>query len=280
MLKERLMTAAVLIPLVIWGIFGLSTFPAFSIVIGVFVSLGVLEWTRLIGLDQYEKKQPGVKNSYLIIVILLMFASFAAMQNSFLFSLLLIASVVWWTVQLIDLPSYEGESGFGDKSILKNLWTGIYLLVPTWASLMFLHQQPEIGSGLVMLLLLLIWTADSGAYFAGRKFGKNKLAPLISPGKTKEGAYGAFAASGLVAFFGGLWLDLGFFQFIFFIILSLIVVVYSIGGDLLESVYKRRAGVKDSGTLLPGHGGVLDRIDSLMVASPVFTLGIWVLGII
>jgi len=270
------MTAAVLIPLVIWGIFGLSTFPAFAIVIGLFVSLGVLEWTRLIGLDKNKQFQ----NSYLIIIVALLFASYAVMQSGFLFTLLLISSVVWWTVQLFNLPSYEGESGFGDDSTLRNLWTGAYLLVPTWISLMFLHQQSEIGSGLVLLLLLLIWTADSGAYFAGRKFGKNKLAPLISPGKTKEGAYGAFAASGLVAFFGGLWLDLGFFQFIFFIILSMIVVIYSIGGDLLESVYKRRAGVKDSGALLPGHGGVLDRIDSLMSASPVFTLGLWLIGVI
>ena len=132
----------------------------------------------------------------------------------------------------------------------------------------------------LLFLLLLIWTADSGAYFAGRKYGKNKLAPLISPGKTKEGAYAAFAASGIVAFFGGLWLDLSFIQFVFFILLSAIVVIYSIGGDLLESVYKRRAGVKDSGALLPGHGGVLDRIDSLMSAAPIFTLGVWILGVI
>ena len=270
------MTAAVLIPLVIWCIFGLSTFPVFAIVIGVIVSLGVSEWARLTGFDQYKQYQ----NSYLIIIILLMFASVGLMQSGFLFALLLLASVAWWTVQIFNLPSYDGESGFANDNMLNNLWTGIYLLVPTWASLIFLHQQAEIGSGLVMLLLLLIWTADSGAYFAGRKFGKNKLAPLISPGKTKEGAYGAFAASALVAIIGGFWLDLGFFQFIFFIILSMIVVVYSIGGDLLESVYKRRAGVKDSGTLLPGHGGVLDRIDSLMSASPIFTLGIWLLGII
>ena len=276
MLKHRLITASLLIPLVIWGIFGLSTFPAFAVVIGLFVSLGVLEWTRLIGLD----KQKQYQNSYLIIIIALLFASYAVMQSGFLFTLLLLASVSWWTVQIFNLPSYEGELGFGENSTLKNLWTGIYLLVPTWISLMFLHQLPEIGPGLVLLLLLLIWTADSGAYFAGRKFGKNKLAPLISPGKTKEGAYGAFAASGIVAFIGGLWLDLGFFQFIFFIVLSLIVVIYSIGGDLLESVYKRRAGVKDSGALLPGHGGVLDRIDSLMSAAPVFTLGLWILGIV
>lgn len=275
MLKERLMTAAVLIPLIIWGILSLSTFPAFALVIGAFVFVGALEWMRLIRLDKH-------KNDYLIIVVALLFASYAVMQSEFLFVLLLLASVAWWTMQIFDLPAYQGEQGFGDagtQTTLKNCRTGVFLLVPTWVSLMFLHQQPEIGPGLVLLLLVLIWTADSGAYFAGRKFGKNKLAPLISPGKTKEGAYGAFAASAIVAFIGGLWLDLSFIQFLFFLVLCMFVVIYSIGGDLLESVYKRRAGVKDSGALLPGHGGVLDRIDSLMSASPVFTLGVWLLGI-
>ncbi len=274
MLKHRVMTAAILIPLVIWAIFALSTFPVFAIIIGVIVFLGALEWVRLIDLHK------TYKNSYLLLIVALLFASYGVMQSGILFSVLLLVTVAWWTGQILRLSSYEGERGFTDSGVLNTAWTGAFLLVPTWASLMFLHQQPDIGPGLVLLLLLIIWVADSGAYFAGRKYGENKLMPLVSPGKTKEGAYGAFAASFVVTIIGGLWLDLNFFQFIFFILLSFIVVIYSIGGDLLESVYKRRAGVKDSGTLLPGHGGVLDRIDSLMSASPIFTLGIWLLGII
>jgi len=242
---------------------------------GVFVAIGLNEWMRIIGFA----KNP-FNTQYFILVILLLFATIGLMQHPWAIGLLLIASVIWWTIQLLDLSSYHGETGYHQNDLLKNLWTGIFLLVPTWASLVYLHQQPDHGPGLVLYLLVLIWTADSGAYFVGRARGKNKLAPLISPGKTREGAYGAFAASGVVTIIGAIWLELSFMQFVFFILLNCLVVVYSIAGDLLESVYKRKAQIKDSGTLLPGHGGVLDRIDSLMSASPLFTLGLWVIGII
>lgn len=275
MLKHRIITAAILIPIVIWGILTLSTLPAFGIVLGIFVILGVLEWGRLINLQSFSSI-----NNYIAIMITAMLAAIALMQSDTLFFLFLSVSIGWWTIQILQLSSYAGETGFEPKQQMENLWSGCFLLVPTWASLVFIHQDASNGPQLVLFLMILIWTADSGAYFSGRKYGKNKLAPLVSPGKTKEGAYGAFVVSAIVAIFGGIWLDLGFFQFIFFILLSLIVVIFSIGGDLLESVYKRKAQVKDSGALLPGHGGVLDRIDSLMSASPVFAMGIWLLGII
>ena len=276
MLKQRLITAAILIPLVLWGILGFSTLPAFGIALGIFVVLGVFEWMRLI---QFQGSS-SYQYTYVTLIISGMLASLALMQSDFLFFLFLVVSVGWWFMQILHLSSYAGETGIDANQLLENLWSGAMLLVPTWAALIFIHQNPSNGPQLVLFLMILIWSADSGAYFAGRKFGKNKLAPLVSPGKTKEGAYGAFVVSGLVAIIGGFWFALDFFQFVFFIVLSLIVVIFSIGGDLLESVYKRKAEVKDSGTLLPGHGGVLDRIDSLMSASPVFALGIWLLGII
>jgi len=275
-LKQRLITAAILIPLVLWGILGFSTLPAFGIALGIFVVLGVFEWMRLI---QFQGSS-SYQYTYVTLIISGMLASLALMQSDFLFFLFLVVSVGWWFMQILHLSSYAGETGIDANQLLENLWSGAMLLVPTWAALIFIHQNPSNGPQLVLFLMILIWSADSGAYFAGRKFGKNKLAPLVSPGKTKEGAYGAFVVSGLVAIIGGFWFALDFFQFVFFIVLSLIVVIFSIGGDLLESVYKRKAEVKDSGTLLPGHGGVLDRIDSLMSASPVFALGIWLLGII
>jgi len=275
-LKQRLITAAILIPIVLWAILNLSTLPAFGILLGIFIVLGVFEWTRLIKF----KGSSSYKYTYVALILAGMLASLALMQSDFLFFVFLSVTVAWWSMQLAQLSSYAGETGVDPAKSLENLWTGALLLVPTWASLIFIHQDVSNGPQLVLFLMILIWTADSGAYFSGRRFGKNKLAPLVSPGKTKEGAYGAFAASAIVAFIGGIWLELGFFQFIFFIVLSMIVVVFSIGGDLLESVYKRKAELKDSGTLLPGHGGVLDRIDSLMSAAPVFALGIWLLGII
>ena len=275
MLKHRILTALILIPLVIWGIFQLPTIPGFASVLGLFVALGVMEWTRLIHL-----KDTNHRYSYLVVIIALMLCTLVLMESALFFALFLLVAVIWWTVQLLLLSSFDGTQKVDPENRLSDLWSGAVLLVPTWASLVFLHQNEAHGSGLVLFLMVLIWTADSGAYFVGRKFGKVKLALLVSPGKSREGAYGALATSSIVAIIGAIWLDLGFFQFIFFILLSLIVVVYSIGGDLMESVYKRRAGVKDSGALLPGHGGVLDRIDSLMSASPIFVLGVWALGII
>ncbi len=275
MLKHRVITAAILIPIVLWGIFSLSTYPGFSLVIALFVVLGLLEWTRLIHLQD-----PKARISYILTILSFCVTALFLMQHSTVFVLLLLASVVWWLIQISKLAGYDGKAGLEENSLLSELWTGGLLLVPTFASMVCLHQSEGNGPQLVLTLLVLIWSADSGAYFVGRKYGKNKLAPLISPGKTREGAYGALLVTALVALIAGLALDLSFWGLLGFLALSQIVVVFSIGGDLLESVYKRRAGVKDSGHLLPGHGGVLDRIDSLMAASPIFTLGVWSLGLL
>jgi phosphatidate cytidylyltransferase len=134
-----------------------------------------------------------------------------------------------------------------------------------------LHQTPAIGSGLVMFLFVLIWVADSGAYFAGRAFGKHKLSPHVSPGKTWEGAFGALLGAVVcgVVLYRFEWFELSLVQLVFVCVATAWV---SIGGDLFESVMKRQADMKDSGDLLPGHGGVLDRIDSLLAAAPVFLM--------
>jgi phosphatidate cytidylyltransferase len=122
----------------------------------------------------------------------------------------------------------------------------------------------------------LVVAADIGAYFAGRRFGRNKLAPRVSPGKTWEGVAGGLVAAALMAAVGVWWFDVSAGRFI---ALCMVVVVASIVGDLTESLFKRHAGLKDSGTILPGHGGVLDRVDSVTAAAPVFLLGLQVLGL-
>ena len=134
-----------------------------------------------------------------------------------------------------------------------------------------LHQ---IDSTLVLLLLVLIWAADSGAYFVGRTIGKNKLLPNVSPGKTIEGvAGGALLSLGIMSVYVLFVLEnAAFEQYFFYGFLSLLVTLTSILGDLFESLYKRVAGVKDSGVLLPGHGGLFDRIDSLTASAPIFFL--------
>ena len=129
-----------------------------------------------------------------------------------------------------------------------------------------------------MYVFGLVWCADSGAYFVGRKFGKRKLAPRVSPNKSIEGLMGGLATSAVVAVAVGYYaLPHELLPQLAFLVLSGVATLSSVLGDLFESMLKRRAGIKDSGTILPGHGGVLDRIDSLLSATPVFALGVWLL---
>ena len=139
-------------------------------------------------------------------------------------------------------------------------------------------MQPE-GSWLILLLLLTVWAADTGAYFAGKTFGKNKLAPHISPGKTREGLLGGLIAAPLVALLAANLMPLANVDSGKIFMLSLVTALVSVGGDLMISLHKRTSGFKDSSNLLPGHGGVLDRIDSLIAAAPFFALGLLVSGL-
>src|SRR5207302_1283767 len=128
------------------------------------------------------------------------------------------------------------------------------------------------------ILLILIWAADTGAYFAGRAFGKHKLLPNVSPGKTWEGFFGAMLMTVIVMGFVVYFLNIPPNNWVPLFLLGFVTVIFSILGDLFESMLKRQAGIKDSGKILPGHGGILDRIDSLTSAAPIFALGVIMLG--
>ncbi|MBS63039.1 MAG: hypothetical protein CMN27_08815 [Salinisphaera sp.] len=151
--------------------------------------------------------------------------------------------------------------------------TGLLTLVAAVAAVTYLHQSDQ-GALLLLAFFFLVWAADTGAYIAGRTFGRHKLAPAVSPGKTREGAVGGVVAAMVFAGLGAWVLGFGEARLVGFVLLGAWVAVISIVGDLTISMFKRHAGIKDSGTLFPGHGGVLDRLDSVLAAAPWFVAGL------
>ena len=184
---------------------------------------------------------------------------------------LLVITLLWWVINSYWIISFPRHTRFWNSYTATRLVNGFFFFVPLVVALSALHQ---IDSSLVLLLLALIWSADSGAYFVGRTIGKNKLLPNVSPGKSAEGFVGGalFSLAVMFAYVSFGFENVTFVQYFFYGVLSLIVTLASILGDLFESVYKRIAGVKDSGILLPGHGGLFDRIDSLTASAPIFFL--------
>lgn len=261
MLKKRVLTALVLTPCFLAALFLLpSTFWAI-LILGITL-LALQEWADL---AKFDKKQVVI---YLSLSLVLggLLMSFANMQASGLQILNLpsivtyasIASVVFW---LFFVPVWLFKQ-FQIKNKLLMAILGWLVLLPLWGALVSLKQMsPKVLFG----FMLLVWIADSAAYFAGKQFGKHKLAPSISPGKTWEGVLGALIA---VSVYGILVAYSEELKLVNVIAATTLLLGLSVIGDLFESMIKRQAGVKDSGHLLPGHGGVLDRIDALTSTLP------------
>ena len=188
------------------------------------------------------------------------------------FSFVLGAAVAWWLLALILVVRYPRS--FSSTFVAL---AGIVVLLPSWALLVRLHRESALGAELAFTLLVIVWAADVGAYAFGRLLGRTKLAPAVSPGKTWEGVSGGLLTAGLAAGLAASWLGLPIERLI---ALGIATALTSVLGDLTQSMFKRNVGLKDSGTLLPGHGGVLDRIDSLTAAVPVFVVGLSVLHLV
>ncbi|MDP1707466.1 MAG: phosphatidate cytidylyltransferase [Gammaproteobacteria bacterium] len=266
MLKIRLLTAAVLIPLVIWGVLALPT-PYFSVLVALIMAQAAWEWSALAGITQIRGRA-----LYIGLLLLTLWGISTAAPAG-----VLIAAVAGWCLAAVtELRHPAGVALLSRHNVAAV--AGLWVLAPAWLAVTHLHALPAQGPYWVLFLMALIWSADGAAYFAGRRWGKTRLAPSISPGKTWAGVWGALAATLLIAPIAGIVAGLARPQLTWFIVLCLGTVVFSIVGDLFESIYKRIRGVKDSGRLLPGHGGMLDRIDSLTAAAPVFVLGVWLLG--
>ena len=271
MLKQRLLTAAVLSALLIAAIFYFSTL-WFAVVLAVFLATGAWEWARLMK-SQQSATTPVLPGALVAMLIPLWFFQ----HETGVLLVILGLSAVGWCVVLASLPKSDTLRPIHAYGHATRFLIGAFLLAPPWLALIHLHITPQYGPWHVLFLFGLVGVADSAAYFTGRALGKHKLAPHISPGKTWEGVYGAFVATVIFAAVCGSLFEMRGMLLVAFVTLCLVTVMFSIVGDLFESLIKRQAGAKDSGTVLPGHGGVLDRIDSLTAAAPIFTLGLWLL---
>ncbi len=266
MLKQRIITAIILIPLVVWSILALDS----SIIAGlsaIFVILAAWEWAGLCGWQTVRQR-----SFYTIVMTIILGAWYWwYTRQHYHPPIFLLIAFFWWLLALFWVISYQrGRHRLPTRPLTKAL-VGFFVLLPAWTSLVFLHSWDR---KMLLFLLILIWIADSGAYFIGKRFGKHKLADKISPGKTWEGVAGGLLAGSLFALWvGGLLMvdsDIPLQKLIPFVIFCILTLTASILGDLLESLFKRQVGFKDSGQLLPGHGGILDRIDSLTAALPIF----------
>jgi phosphatidate cytidylyltransferase len=261
MLRNRVMTAAVLAPLFVLGVLKLPGL-WFALLVGLVVLVAAWEWTRLSG---YTGTTPAVAAVAVACVLMAAVFHFRDAVAEFLFILACGA----WVLVTLELCRHRGRGPLDWPAPVR--WSsGIWVLVPAWLALTVLqHTEPAAA----MMLFLLVWAADIGAYFSGKRWGRRSLAPAISPGKTLEGVAGGLVSAALVAAGFAAWWRLDPGTATGLVVVSLGVVTVSIFGDLFESNWKRLASLKDSGSLLPGHGGVLDRIDSMTAAAPFFVLG-------
>lgn len=271
MLRQRVVTALVLAPLAIAGVLLLPNGWFALALAGIFL-LAAHEWAGFAGFSS-----KGQHVAFIVIMAAALVGLWLLFDSGVSAIPLLIFAALWWLLnglRLVRIRQIKPVSDVDPRAAL----SGLLALSSAWIGLVSIHDMPK-GPYLLLSLLLLIWIADIGAYFAGRRWGGRKLAPQISPGKTWAGVYGALAGAAVWSVALGLLLDLSWQWMPGFMALCLSVVAISIIGDLYESKLKRQRGLKDSGRLLPGHGGVMDRIDSLSAAIPLFALGLTWFGI-
>jgi phosphatidate cytidylyltransferase len=272
MLIQRILTAIVLIPLVIIALF-FAPLSIFSYLIIAVCALAAWEWSNFLGIVAPPQKLIFMLLSIALLSFLYLIPIESSLKSK-LFANIVCLSIIWWLVALFLVTCYPNSTKYWSKSIAVKLLFAVFTLIPFFVGMLELRSinySVNCYTGAVWLLyvFVLVWACDTGAYFAGRAMGKHKLAVKVSPGKTVEGFIGGVSLAvliSLVAYLTG-YFNIDFIKFLFS---SLLAILVSVLGDLTESMFKREAGIKDSGNLIPGHGGVLDRIDSLTAAIPVF----------
>jgi phosphatidate cytidylyltransferase len=268
-LRQRLVTTAWLVPLIVGAVLLLPT-SVFALVMAGIVLLAAWEWGPLVGLDGPVPRALIVAAVALAMLLLWFYQPSA--------EVVLVPSLIWWLGFTAALPFLTPTSASRGLDVAL-LPLALLLLAVPWFAVVYLHGDGAAGPSVVLGLMVMIWVGDSAAYFAGSRFGRRKLAPRLSPGKTWVGLYAALGAASLCLLTTGVILDMNAVTTLWLMLLGATTVALSVVGDLCESWLKRRRGLKDSGALLPGHGGVLDRIDSMTAAAPVFALGLIWLGL-
>ncbi|WP_172597685.1 phosphatidate cytidylyltransferase [Sulfuriflexus mobilis] len=267
MLKQRIITALLLLPIVVLTILYLPT-PAFAMLWAVVLNLAVWEWSALARLRSLASRI-----IFLLVIDVALVALWFNIDLNVVTDTVIFLAAGFWACVVISLL-FDITRRMSDLSSVTyravSVMTGVFIVIPAWLALVLLHTSQ---SSSVLLVFCLVWAADTGAYFAGRRFGKRKLAPSISPGKSWEGVAGGLLLSLIVVYIWSRMADMPEAEQLDFIVIAMIAVMVSIYGDLLESVFKRVSGIKDSGQLLPGHGGVMDRLDSITAAGPIFVAG-------
>ena len=275
MLKARLITAFALGLPALWLVFQSSpvVFWWFLFVVSI---LGMWEWSRLSGMTALIPRIVSTVSFAVFVLVIheLNFYSWIETLPTFIFL------SVWWFVASARVVKSSGEEiTISYLQITFRYVEGCLILLGLIFSLQLLHAQST-GSWLVVILLSLIWGADSFAYFVGRQWGNKKLLPRVSPGKTWTGVVGGAIGGTLVSTVIVFLHPVLNSYVLWFVPVIVISIAFSVMGDLFESMYKREVALKDSGHLLPGHGGILDRIDSLLAAAPVFVAGLFMIGVI
>jgi phosphatidate cytidylyltransferase len=273
----RTLTALILAPLAIAAVLLLPT--PWMMALGAVLFLAALwEWLRLADVED------GLARGVLLLANLaLMVALVWASRTSNGFSwvlleLMVVVGMLWWLLALLWLGRYDFASDHDTHARAFKLAAGTLAVVPAWCALGVIHGGGPAGHRWLLLAIAMVWAADTGAYFVGRRFGRHKLAPRISPNKTIEGLGGGLLAGLAVALAGAPLAGASLAQLPAVALVALLAVATSVVGDLFESLLKRHIGVKDSGHLVPGHGGILDRLDGVLAALPAFALGKAVLG--
>ena len=277
MTRTRLLAALFMTPLAIAGVLFLDT-PWLVAFGAVLFLMGLWEWFRLAEIDD-TLHRTILLVANLALMVAIVWASRSATGYSFvLFQLATVVGVVWWLLAALWLKHYDFASDHDTHARMFKLAAGTLAVVPAWCALALIHDAQPNGHRWLLVALVAIWAADTGAYFAGRKFGKHKLSPRISPNKTVEGLVGGMVAVVAVGLIGAPIAGATVSQLPAVALVVVVTSAFWVVGDLYESLLKRHVGAKDSGGLIPGHGGVLDRIDSWLAALPVFALGKGLLG--